>query len=388
MKRLKCGISIVSLLISVCTFANAGHDHQENSHNEKKTEQQVNDDKADHNQTGVVEIDAAAQKEAEIKTAILRLQSLPQYIHAPGEVIPNINQSSKVTPRIAAQIVKRIVNIGDHIETGQPLVDLSSVEMAKAQSDLLLAYHEWQRVEGLGKQAIGAKRYQTAQINYRHAVAKLIAYGMSRSQVEDFLKEKDSAEATGQFTLLAPQNGTIYDANITEGERVEPGHVLYHILDESSLWVDARLSNENVQLIKKGALALVGKPNHWVRGKVIQIHHKLEEATRTQIVKISIANKNDMFHPGQFVNCRIAIGDAKPVLIVPESAVLQTPDGDWAIYVEVKSNHFKQVEVNLIETVDKQAIIEGVKPGIHVVTENAFAVHSELLKTGFQTHNH
>lgn len=386
MNGLKSSALIVSLLISVCAFASVAH--KEGIHNEKVMATPINDSKTDHDEAGIIEIDVASQKEAEIKTTILKFQSLPKYIYAPGEVIPNVNQSTKVTPRIAAQVVKRMVNVGDHVEINQPLVILSSVEMAKAQSDLLLAYHEWQRVEGLGKQALGAKRYQTGQINYRHAVAKLIAYGMSRSQVERFLKEKDSAEATGQFSLLAPQNGTIYDANITEGERVEPGHVLYHILDESSLWVDARLSNGNVQLIKNGALALIGKPNHWVQGKVIQIHHKLEETTRTQIVRISVPNKDDAFHPGQFVNCRIAIGDGKPVLVVPESAILRTADGDWAIYVEVKPNHFKQVEVKLIETVDKQAVIEGIKPGIRVVTENAFVVHSELLKVGFQTHNH
>lgn len=343
---------------------------------------------SDHEEAGIVEIDKAAQIEAEIKTTVLQTQVLPKYIHAPGEIIPNINLSSKVTPRIAAQVVMRKVNVGDHVKANQPLVTLSSVEMAKAQSDLMLASYEWQRVEGLGKLAVGAKRYQTAKINYRHAFAKLIAYGITRSQVEQFLKAKDSADATGKFTLLAPQNGSIYDANVTEGERVEPGHVLYHILDESSLWVDARLSNENVQLIKIGGLALVGKPGRWVDGKVIQIHHKLDEVTRTQTVRINIPNENDAYHPGQFVNCRIAIGDGEPVLAVPESAVLRTADDDWAIYVEVKPNHFKQVEIKLVETVDKLAIIKGVKPGIQVVTENAFAVHSELLKAGFQTHNH
>ena len=73
---------------------------------------------------------------------------------------------------------------------------------------------------------------------------------------------------------------------------------------------------------------------------------------------------------------------------VPESAVLRTADGDWAIYVEIKPNHFKQVEVKLIETINAQAVIEGVKAGTRVVTKNAFAVHSERLKAGFKTHNH
>ena len=388
MTKLKFIIFISFLLSSVCALAGTGHDHKDEGTNGAKKVMQNADSNDDHGEAGLVEINATSQQEAGIKTTVLQLQTLPKYLQAPGEIIPNNNKSSKVVPRIAAQVIKRKVNVGDHVEVGQPLVILSSVEMAKAQSDLLLAYHEWQRVEGLGKQAVGAKRFQTAQINYRHASAKLVAYGMSKIQIENFLKEKDSGEATGEFSLLSPQSGTVYDANVTEGERVEPGHVLYHILDESSLWVDARLSNGNVALIKKGAEVLVGKPKHWVKGQVIQIHHKLEETTRTQIVRISIPNTDDAFHPGQFVNCRIAVGDGKPVLVVPEAAVLRTADGDWAIYVEVKPNHFQQVEIRLVETINKQAIIEGVKPGIRVVTENAFAVHSELLKTGFQTHNH
>ena len=368
MKSINSGLCIAILQISISAFAGASH---------------VDDAYAD-----VVEIDLNAQKEAEIKTTVLQPQNLSKYIQAPGEVIPDRNQSSKITPRIASQILKRQVNVGENVKTGQPLVVLSSVEMAKAQSDLLLAYHEWQRVKDLGKQAVGAKRYQTAQINYRHASAKLIAYGMTRLQVEQFIKQNDAANATGEFALLAPQNGMVYDAKVTEGERVEPGHVLYHIIDESSLWVDARLSSQNAHLVNKGAPALVGKINHWVDGKVIQIHHKLDETTRTQVVRISIPNSNDAFHPGQFVSCRIAIADDKPVLALPESAVLRTADGDWAIYVEIKPNHFKQVEVKLIETINAKAVIEGVKPGIRVVTNNAFAVHSERLKAGFKSHNH
>ena len=166
MKGLKYSVFIISLLIGASAFASADQNHKEGAHNEKKKEQQITASKADHDDdAGTIEINGTAQKEAEINTTVLQLQSLPKYIHAPGEVVPNTNQSSKVVPRIAAQVVKRQVNIGDHVKTGQPLVNLSSVEMAKAQSDLLLAYHEWQRVEGLGQQAVGAKRYQTAQIN-------------------------------------------------------------------------------------------------------------------------------------------------------------------------------------------------------------------------------
>ena len=370
MKTLKYNIGIILLLSTALSFTNTKH------HN------------TTHNESNIVEINAKSQKEADIKTSVLKLQVLPRYINAPCEVIPNINKSSKVAPRITSQVVKRIVNIGEHVKKGQPLVTLSSIDMAKTQNELLLAYYEWQRVKNLGKQTLGAKRYQAVQINYHYLFAKLIAYGLTNQQVESFLKEKNSIKANGEFTLLSPQNGTIYDANLTDGQQIEQGQVLYHILDESSLWVNASLSNKNAKLIKKNDLVIVGKSEYKTEGKVIQIHHKLEKITRKQIVRIAIPNKNDNFHPGQFVNCRIAIDNKRPVLAIPESSVLRTNDGDWAIYTEVKPNHFKQVEINLVETIDNLAVIRGVKPGIHVVTNNAFAVHSEIMKTGFNPHNH
>ena len=42
-----------------------------------------------------------------------------------------------VSPRIKAQVVKRLVYVGDEVQKGQPLLVLSSVDMATAQSELL-----------------------------------------------------------------------------------------------------------------------------------------------------------------------------------------------------------------------------------------------------------
>lgn len=383
MMYLKMAVFAAILTANSITLAEENHLHEHEKIHDEKTSHAEHVESPD-----VIEISPDSQKEANIKTTILKPQKIASFVHAPGEVIPNINQSSKITPRISSQVIKRYVNVGDEVNVGQKLVLLSSVEMAKAQSDLLLTYHEWLRVKELGKQAIGAKRYQSAQINYRHALAKLIAYGMTKEQANKFLSALDSSSADGQYSLLSSQNGIVFSADVTEGEMVEAGHVLYHILDETSLWVEAKLSNGDAQLVKQGASAFVGISKRWVEGEVLQIHHQLDETTRTQSVLISIPNKDDALHPGQFVNCRIVVGEGSEVLAVPEAALLRTADGDWAIYIEIKPNHFKQQEVTLVETRNNLAIIKNVNPGVKVVTSGAFAVHSELLKSGFQVHSH
>ena len=52
-----------------------------------------------------------------------------------------------MSPRVAAQVIARHVKLGENVKKGQALVTLSSVDMAKAQGELLIASAEWKRVK-------------------------------------------------------------------------------------------------------------------------------------------------------------------------------------------------------------------------------------------------
>lgn len=368
------------LAIAQNVYSGSGHDHTEN----KTTSQ----NKGNHTNEGVIEISQEGQKASGIKTAIIQPKALPVYISAPGEVIPNMDLTTIVTPRIQAQVVKRLVKTGDHVKQGQSLVLLSSVDMAKAQADLLLAQKEWLRVKGLGKKAVSAKRYQTSEVSYQQAFSRLLAYGMTQSQIVSFIKTSDPNKANGEFSLLAPRNGTIFSADFSEGQMINPGEMLYKIVDETKLWVDARLSNGESEKVKKGNKAIIETSHHKLLAVVLQIHHKLDETTRTRIVRLEVPNPKDQLHPGEFVTCLIQTDKTSPVLSVHKNALMRTPDGDLAVYIEVKPNHFKAQEVKVIKKIGSLRVIKGIEPGTRVVVKGAFFVHSESLKGGFSTHNH
>lgn len=377
---------LMSLLLISIQTAYAGDEH---GHSASKTPTTIANQQNDkHGDEGLIEISPEGQQAAGIKTETLKAKSLPIYISAPGEAIPNKDLTAIVTPRIQAQVIKRLVKIGDHVKQGQPLVRLSSVDMAKAQAELLLAQKEWLRVKQLGKQAVSAKRYQTAEIAYQQAYSKLLAYGMTRQQIEASLKSNDPTKANGEFTLLARRGGTIFSADFTEGQMIEPGNTLYKIVDETSLWVDAKLSNGESAKIEKGAKAIVQTAHHELAAEVLQVHHKLDETTRTRVVRLNVPNPKDQLHPGEFVTCLIQTGETQSVLAVHQTTLMRTPDGDQAIYIEVKPNHFQAQEVQVTKKIGPWRVIKGVKPGVRIVTKGAFFVHSESLKGGFSTHNH
>ncbi|HEY5603655.1 MAG TPA: efflux RND transporter periplasmic adaptor subunit, partial [Gammaproteobacteria bacterium] len=173
-----------------------GHDDKEHREQETRTE-------------GKVLLTNEKQRIAGIAVIELQQQSIQQEIILPGEVKANSYATSIVSPRIHAQISQRHARLGQSINKGRPLATLSSVEMAQAQGELIIANREWSRVMKLGSNVVAEKRFLEAQIAQQQAMAKVLAYGMTEKQLDNLLEKGDLAGATGRFDLLAPQNGTV-----------------------------------------------------------------------------------------------------------------------------------------------------------------------------------
>ncbi|MCU7959292.1 MAG: efflux RND transporter periplasmic adaptor subunit [gamma proteobacterium symbiont of Bathyaustriella thionipta] len=325
---------------------------------------------------------------AGIVTQKLQAQQVNRQIMAPGEIRRNQYTSSLVTPRIEAQILQRMARLGDTVTKGQALVLLSSVDLTQAEGDLLLADREWQRVRKLGKKVVAEQRYTGARVARELALAKVLAYGMTETEVKQLLDSGRADLADGRFRLLAPQDGTIIADDFVMGELVEPGRVLFDISDESLLWVDARVVADEVSVIRKGASARVLVHSDWIEGKVVQVHHALDENTRTLGVRIEIPNPGDRLHPGMFVSVRIEGTTTESVLAVPSDAVLRSPDGDWQVFVEQDEGEYEPREIDVIRQSSGLTVIEGLPAGSRIVTQGVFFVQSELAKSGFEIHNH
>ncbi|MFQ5660160.1 MAG: efflux RND transporter periplasmic adaptor subunit [Gammaproteobacteria bacterium] len=336
---------------------------------------------------GVVVMDQGERAAKGVVTGKVALHHLAKELMAPGEVVANAYFTTRITTRIPVQIMTRHARLGDTVRSGQKLITLSSVEMATAQGELLVADREWQRVKKLGRDVVSGSRYIQAHVARQQAYAKVLAYGMKKTRVDALLKKGDPILATGKFDLLASQNGTVVSDQFVIGEVIKPGRVLMEISDESVLWVEAKLSPQMAVSVQMGApVRIKAGEAAWVNGKVIQRHHRLDETTRTQSLRIEVDNRDDRLHPGQFVTIAMQTAQDNAVIALPEQAIVLMQGGNTVFKLEGDELHPQPVEIGNTRG-GWVEIKSGLSPGDEIVTRGVFLLKSLMLKSRIGDHD-
>lgn len=335
---------------------------------------------AQHSEDGPLVVDAAARKQLGIATAAVAAQTETAEIKAPGEVKANAYATVLVSPRVAAQVVRRQAKLGDAVTAGQPLVTLSSVEVAEAQGALILAEREWQRMKALGADAVSARRYAEAQVARDQAHAKLRAFGLGNADISALLRS-GSSRANGDFSLLAPQAGRVTTDDFVVGKRVEPGKPLFTLVDESRVWVEAQMTPAALEGVAADAPARIVAHGQSVEGKVIQRSHRTQEATRTSFVRIEVPNNGDLFHAGEFVETFIASAGSEAVLAVPSEAIAQL-QGQSVVFKLVAADRFEVAPVETGATRGATTrVTKGLAEGDRIAVEGVYVLKARLLKS-------
>ena len=337
------------------------------------------DSAAPEGATTPVKMDAAAMKAAGIRIQVLQPSALSEELRAPGEVVDNAYGTTLITPRVEALVIRRHAKLGDEVRAGAPLVTLSSVEVANAQADLRIAEQEWRRVSALGREAVSGRRINEAQVAVDRARATARAYGLPGTAV---------GRTNGEFTLTAPHAGRITEDDFVAGERIEPGKTLFRLVDESVVWVDAKMPSGTVPRMTAGSPATVVFNGERLPGIVQRSAHRTSDATRNAVLRIEVPNQADRLHGGDFVEVFLEAGAAANVdnaaataVTMPTDALMQL-EGETVAFRRGATGALEPVPVRTGEVIgDRTVIREGLKPGDAVVVEGAFAVKAQMLKS-------
>ncbi|MDP3789314.1 MAG: efflux RND transporter periplasmic adaptor subunit [Candidatus Omnitrophota bacterium] len=178
---------------------------------------------------------------------------------------------------------------------------------------------------------------------------KLILLGMSGEQIAGLEKTKKA-----DTTLYLPSQG-------------------------ENVWAYISVYEYEIASVKTGDtvdIEAVAYPGTVFTGTVKSINPVLDPATRTNLVRVEVANPESKLKPEMFINASIKV-DLKDKLAVPEAAVLDTGIRK-IVYLSRENGVLESREVKLGPKAEGfYEVIEGLSAGDIVVTSGNFLIDSE-----------
>lgn len=280
-----------------------------------------------------------------------------------GRLEADENKSSHLVSHISGRIETLEVSFsGARIKKGEVVATIYAPKIVSAQKELL----EAKKIETLSPDLVSA------------AISKLKYWKIS----DAFIKEVLSSEKIkSTFPLVSEYSGIVMKKNVTVGDHVNEGEVLFELQNLQHLWAVFDVYERDLSKIKLGQKVTFETPaflDQKFSGKIIFIDPSINPKTRVAQIRVEIKNKKGMLKPEMFINGTVDLERKDSTrLWVPKSAVLWTGKRS-VVYVKVPNRTvptfaFRAVELGEMNDSEYE-IKQGLKRGAEVVINGTFVI--------------
>src|SRR5262249_48617013 len=146
---------------------------------------------------------------------------------------------------------------------------------------------------------------------YNASLQKLVLWGVSQKQLDEIDHEFDQGggKIPTHLIVTSPIGGIVVGKEIFEGGYVNVGDKADTIADLDTLWLQLKLYERDVPLVKIGQpvdVTVEALPNRVFHGTVTFKAFQLDPQTRTLDARVEVTNPDLRLRPGMFADASIA----------------------------------------------------------------------------------
>lgn len=250
-------------------------------------------------------------------------------------------RSVEVKSKASGEILRLHIDIGDEVDRGALLADIdprdvqnrfdqmeADLEVAQARVEISEAQLNRSQ-ELLAAQVITEQEHETRLLDYANSQATLVRaetnYELAELQLED-------------VTIRAPMKGTILTKNVEEGQviqsasgNVSGGTTLFIMANLDEMRVRTLVDETDMGQLRAGMTATVivkAFPELTFRGVVEKIEPQAEVQQNVTMfpVIVNLDNSSGLLRPGMNAEVTVLVDQALDVILVPNTAIVQTSD--------------------------------------------------------------
>ena len=306
-----------------------------------------------------------------------------------------------ISSKISGRIDRIMVDQGDRVEKGHPLIRLDDSELTqqvaiarstlsastaavdRVQADKTRAravLEQVQRDQSRNQKLFAEKVISSSNIEKSELTLSVTMADLSRSEAAVIEAQKNLIVAQNTLdyhlarledtVIRAPFDGLIVRRDREPGDVVVPGSSIFLLISTQELWVRAWVDETEMETISSGQEARVifrSEPNRPFPGEVIRLSRETDRETKEFLVDVRVESLPKNWSVGQRAEVFIKTAEKKEVVLLPSRLIVRKKDVA-GVFVEAKGKAlWRPVKIGLSGRQDVE-ILEGLHPGDTVIT--------------------
>lgn len=230
------------------------------------------------------------------------------------------NESAELRPEVPGMIHSIHFEEGALVKQGDLLARLDTRELeaqlAEARASFVLAEQNLERNQSLLEdQAVSRLEVDAAVADHAKLKAAI-----------DLLEVK-----LAKSSITAPFDGVTGARSLSVGDFVSSQSIITTVDDLSRLKVEMQVPERYLPNLQPGGAftlrAATSAPGEEIAGEVYFVSPRIDESTRSTLVKGYVSKPPPFLKPGMFANITLVLRTVEDALVVPETAILSTARG-------------------------------------------------------------
>jgi RND family efflux transporter MFP subunit len=312
-----------------------------------------------------------------VEVAPIEVRQVSYNVVAPGSI--EAFQQVQITARVSGAVDRVGFTEGQNVQQGDVLVTIETeryqvaVDQAKASLDRANA------TEKAAEAELARRNGAVAQHPGLVAGEEIATYETQVATTKADVASATQALRVAQLNLRdayvkAPIAGVVQSRTVQAGQYLQPGAVLATLLQRDPLLVRFGVTEQDAPRIKVGMVANLSlrESQRKYTSKVILVAEAADPTTRLVPVTAQVDDTEHKYwlRPGAFCEVAIAVGDARPAIVVPSIAVQPTATGNTVYSVDDKNvAHLRSVQLGMYTPEGGVEVTTGLQAGDLLVVQ-------------------
>lgn len=323
-----------------------------------------------------------------VGTLELKKENVPLQATYMGQTLGYL--SVEVRAQTSGILKRRFFKEGDYVYQGQTLfeidpasaqaaLDQAKAQLTVAQTEYANAQREWNRIQPLyARNAVSQKDRDKAKAAYDSAKAQVASAQARVNEAQIQLDYTNVVAPISGFTSLAARDeGDLITMDsqgslLTTINQTDPMYVTFAIPSADMMRMKRLVAQGKAKVSTEGTparLAMLEGGVYQYPGFVTFVDTQVEPQTSVIRARAQFPNPESSLLPGQYASVTISGTSLEDVIMVPQTAVMNTAQGTM-VYTVGKDNVATLTPVTLGDIFGSEFIVtEGLEPGTVIVVE-------------------